>query len=81
MKCVEQDYIEIACLYHLRVKLRLKDDCCVAGVAKNTVYNGLRQECILIDTDEGSSSVPLDMIRTMQALVANPHFTLIQFSG
>ncbi|WP_166423108.1 Rho-binding antiterminator [Paraglaciecola sp. 20A4] len=80
MKCAQQDYIEIACLYHLPITLTLKDDQYVTGVAINTGYNALRQECVLIDTVDGNISITLDTIQTMHALVTNPHFTLVNFS-
>jgi len=79
MKCAEQDYIEIACLYKLRVELLTKNDSRIEGVARDTKYNAHKQECIVIETIKGLESVPLDTIMAMRALETNPHFTLLTF--
>ncbi|GAC04328.1 Rho-binding antiterminator [Paraglaciecola chathamensis] len=80
MKCAEQDYIEIACLYKMPIALTLDNSNKVEGVAKDTVYNEHKEECIVLDTADGELSITLNLIHSMQALKANPHFTLVKFT-
>ena len=80
MKCAEQDYIEIACLYKMPIALTLDNSNKVEGVAKDTVYNEHKEECIVLDTADGELSIALNLIHSMQALKANPHFTLVKFT-
>ncbi|AEE23599.1 MAG: Rho-binding antiterminator [Paraglaciecola chathamensis] len=80
MKCAEQDYIEIACLYKIPIVLTLDNSNKVEGVAKDTAYNEHKEECIVLDTADGELSIALNLIHSMQALKANPHFTLVKFT-
>lgn len=80
MKCAEQDYIEIACLYKMPIVLMLDNSDKVEGVAKDTAYNEHKEECIVLDTDGGELCIALILIHSMQALEANPHFTSIHFT-
>ncbi|QHJ10738.1 hypothetical protein FX988_00959 [Paraglaciecola mesophila] len=80
MKCAEQDYIEIACLYKMPIILTLRHGDNVKGVAKDTVYDKHKRECIVLESSTGELSVALTLIQSMQAQEANPHFSLIHFS-
>ncbi len=46
ISCNHYDYIEIACMHHLRIELILKNGDSVCGVATDTKRNALKQECI-----------------------------------
>ncbi|MGY0590039.1 MAG: Rho-binding antiterminator, partial [Paraglaciecola chathamensis] len=43
-------------------------------------YNEHKEECIVLDTADGELSITLNLIHSMQALKANPHFTLVKFT-
>lgn len=80
MKCAEQDYIELACLFNMPILLRLRDGSEIKGTAKDTSYNKQKQECIVLHSAEGECSIALNLIALMQAHHANPHFSEIRFS-
>lgn len=80
MKCAEQDYIELACLFNMPVLIRLQDGSEIKGTAKDTRYNKQKQECIVLHSVEGECSIALNSIVLMQAQQANPHFSEIRFS-
>ncbi len=80
MKCAEQDYVELACLFNMPVLIRLQDGSEIKGTAKNTNYNKQQQECIVLHSAEGDCSIALNLIVLMQAQYANPHFSEIKFS-
>ncbi len=79
MSCHQYDYIEIACLYHLPVLLVLSNGESIQGVAQDTLRNAAGQECLLLSVDHAKQTVVLDMIKTMQAQIKNPHFDQIEF--
>ena len=80
MKCAEQDYVELACLFNMPVLIRLQDGSEIKGTAKNTNYNKQKQECIVLHSAEGDCSIALNLIVLMQTQYANPHFSEIKFS-
>ncbi|MDX1757399.1 MAG: Rho-binding antiterminator [Marinobacter sp.] len=79
MNCDQQDYIEIACSFRLSVRLTLRNGEQLDGVAVDTLYNAQRQECVQLGTASGKRAVPLDSLKSMQALTENPHFRLLEF--
>lgn len=83
LSCDLHDYIEIACMYRLPLELELRDGQCVSGTAIDTCRNAEKQECIqlAVTEEEGRQRilVVLDELRTMRALVKNPHFDVVKF--
>lgn len=76
ISCARHDYLEIACMYKLAISLILKNGETLNGIAQNLIYNEFKQECILL---EDQSTIVLDHIAHMHALVENPHFKRIDF--
>ena len=84
ISCDLHDYIEIACMYRLPIELQLKDGETQQGTAMDIAKNANGEECLLLtDNQDGSSTesslVVLDQIKTMRALVSNPHFDVVNF--
>ncbi|MHC6530164.1 Rho-binding antiterminator [Vibrio sp. V39_P1S14PM300] len=80
MSCSQYDYIEIACLYHLPVRLKLLNGAIVEGTAVDTTYTTERKEAIVIATSSGHETLPTESLQSMQALAANPHFDQVTFT-
>lgn len=81
LSCQHYDYVEIACMYHFPIKLLLKSGSELTGVAIDTQRNESRDECLKLKTDDKSEQlVVLDTISTMQVLVENPHFKMVNFN-
>lgn len=79
LNCQIHDYVEIACLFRMLVRLAMKDSSSFEGEAQDVVLNDLRQECLLVKNDDGIHQLVLDEIQSMQALVKNQHFDLVEF--
>lgn len=84
ISCDKHDYIEIACLYRLEVKLFLKNGPVkngqiVQGVAFNTTYSKNREECVVLNTGKGNETIVLEQIASLEAVTKNPHFEKIDF--
>ncbi|MFT5719072.1 MAG: Rho-binding antiterminator [Oleiphilaceae bacterium] len=80
LACDKHDFIEIACMYQLKVVLKLKTGDEIIGIAQDTVLNGQRDECVkLLMADKKFEFITLMSISTMRALDQNPHFNFIQF--
>ena len=89
ISCQQYDYIEIACLYRLPIQLVLAGGEEITGKALNTAIKDGEEWLILsaqIDKhnemgENDTLELPLRKIRTMQALIENPHFDTIHFNG
>lgn len=79
ISCQQYDYIEIACLYKLPVKVCLADGSEIEGIAQDTVRNEGKQECMSLKTSAGLQIVVLDQLNTMEATRPNPHFERVHF--
>ena len=84
ISCDLHDYIEIACMYRLPIELQLKDDTTQQGTAMDIKKNAIGKECLLLADNHDNSStknrlVELDQIKTMRAMVSNPHFDVVNF--
>lgn len=80
LSCDLHDYIEIACLYRIEVELTLRDGRSICGTAMDTGRNAEKQECIVMtDEDKQRTYVVLEELRSMRALVKNPHFDVVEF--
>ena len=79
LNCHIHDYVEIACLYKIQIRLKLQTDDVIEGVAQDVVLNDLRQECLLLEAGEREVLVVLTEIQSMQAIVENSHFDEVVF--
>lgn len=79
LDCDLHDYLEIACLFHYRVHLALKDAPPVTGTAMTTWVTAEHQEKLKIHTDEGILDIPLLHLRKMEVLTKDARFKEILF--
>lgn len=79
ISCNDHDYIEIACMYRYPIRLTLRSDSIVDGIALDTQRNENKEECIKIDCDGSEKLVVLENISTIEVRVENPHFTKVSF--
>jgi len=78
--CDQHDFIEIACMYHLKVVLKLKTGNEVIGIAQDTILNDERDECVKVLKDNQTyEAIMLSHISTMRAVTSNPHFDYVNF--
>lgn len=77
ISCELHDYIEIACLYRMQVKLKLKNGQLYEGEATDIQLNGDGHECLLL-TDQASGG-QLTELKQMRASHENPHFVIVNF--
>jgi len=79
ISCHSHDYIEIACLYRLDIKLTLQDGSLQSGTAISTLTKN-RQEYLLMQSHDGEVAIALSKIKRMTALTDNPHFSLVDIA-
>lgn len=77
--CNQHDYIEIACTFHMQIQLTFNNGNQLIGIAKDTVYNKEREECMIVSTDNGDASIVLQELKSIKATEKNPHFDIIYF--
>ena len=80
ISCANHDYVEIACMYHFKVKLYLKNSRIVEGKALQTTYDENKEEGIILETEIGKQEIVLERVASMEAVRKNPHFDKINFS-
>ncbi|MGH1441693.1 MAG: Rho-binding antiterminator [Cellvibrionaceae bacterium] len=82
LPCDLHDYIEIACLYKIEVKLNLENNIGYTGIPITTGIDRTIGEYIefLSNNDEKKIKIPLSCLESMQAIKPNPHFGKINFS-
>ena len=80
ISCHQHDYIEVACLYRLHLRVTLADGGSVEGVARDT---GSRQgrEWLQLETGDGLRELDLAGVRRLEAVEDNPHFNCIDLDG
>ncbi|WP_260261088.1 Rho-binding antiterminator [Vibrio intestinalis] len=79
ISCSQYDYLEIACMYKLAIKLVLTDGSIVEGTAFDTGYNSDKQEVIVLKIANELTKIPTETLASITALTANPHFNHIDF--
>lgn len=90
INCNTYDYVEIACLYHLTVVAKLKDNREIVGTAittkialienANLAHEASKEECIVLKAQSGEMLfVVLTQIISLTCLQQNPHFKMINF--
>ena len=78
MTCDEYDYIEIACMFNLRITLHYAEKI-LKGIAKDTQRSPDGQEGMLLDVNNETQWAPLASLKAMTADTHNPHFTHVEF--
>jgi Rho-binding antiterminator len=79
ISCHRHDYIEIACLYRLRLRLRLRSGAAIEGVAVDTGSRKGR-EWMRVETEAGTRDLDLEDLKEIEATVDNPHFQRIELT-
>ncbi|MBH0058914.1 Rho-binding antiterminator [Pseudoalteromonas sp. SWXJZ94C] len=79
ISCNQYDYIEIACMHHLSIELKLKNGDGVCGVATDTKRNANKDECIVINVNGELQLIVLTTISVLKAREQNPYFQQVNF--
>jgi Rho-binding antiterminator len=79
ISCQLHDYIEIACVYRLKVKATLADDSSQQGTAVDTRTTADKKEYLVLETETGSQQVELEQLKTLKAIESTPHFDEVTF--
>lgn len=80
ISCSEYDYIEIVCMHSYPIKLTLKQNKVIEGIALDTQLNTCREECIKISINNIDTLVKLTDILKLEICVNNPHFKEVVFA-
>jgi Rho-binding antiterminator len=80
LKCDLHDYLEIACLFRVKVELTLKDNTRVVGMPITIKIDSERNECVVVMTDGQQTLVQTNSLSQMRALVVNHHFDVVEFA-
>ena len=82
LPCDLHDYLEIACLYKIKVKLIQKNNLNSVGTPVTTGVNKELGEYLIfqVKQEAEAKAIPLLSILSMQAISANPYFDKIIFS-
>jgi Rho-binding antiterminator len=81
ISCNAYDYIEIACMYRLHIRLIAHSGEVYDGVALDTTRTDDNQEAILLEQVHGAIKIPLVQVHYLEAITHNPHFTKVDISG
>ena len=76
--CTHHDYLEVACVAKIPVEITLTDSETVSGLPIDVLHED-GAERLVIRNQDGAARIRLDRIATMQALIDNPHFRLVDF--
>ena len=90
LQCDLHDYLEIACLYQIKVQIRQLDGSSVIGTPLTTKISPEKIEQLVLSSGNPSDSVaagqdsqqidlPVLDIVSMKALTVNPYFDRVQF--
>lgn len=80
IRCSDYDYIEIVCMYQYPIKMILKMGGLIEGIALDTTYNTMREECIKISVNGVDTNVVLSDVVALEVCVENPHFSSVSFA-
>lgn len=75
--CALHDNFELACLYHYRVKLDLRDNSSVEGKCINTEIHPDKSEWLVFKTQHQYTKIRLDFITRMYSLTPGSKFSVI----
>lgn len=80
ISCEQHDYLEIACMHNLLVKLTLKNGDVIEGSAVDTSYTSAKQECLTLLVNNEVQYILLTNMLSMQALENTSYFDVINFA-
>ncbi len=80
ISCDQYDFIEIACMYRMPVRLTLLSGDIVEGTALDTQRNNSKAECIKLESNGKEQLVELDNLVSMEACRDNLHFQRVRFN-
>ena len=83
IRCDLHDYLEIACLYAIKVELFCKDGQRIRAIPKTIKIQKPQGEVLVYQSLESlvEDSLSLSELAEMKALQANRHFDSVVFSG
>ena len=79
MDCDLHDYLEIACLFHYRVRLILTDQAPVDGIARTTLTESGSREYLRLDIGSEHRDIELHRIKQLEVLTPNARFSDVRF--
>ncbi|MBO9489094.1 Rho-binding antiterminator [Endozoicomonas sp. G2_1] len=81
LSCDLHDYLEIACMFNIPVVVTCINGDKYQGIPVTTFITSEKVECLKLKLENGDEllSIPLETLESMQALVSNPHFDLVNF--
>lgn len=80
ISCQAHDYIEIACMHRLRVRLYMLNGDLIEGLALDTTRTVENQEAILLEIDHDPIKIALIGIASMESITYNSHFSKVDIS-
>ncbi len=78
ISCEQHDFVEVACMYHYRLRLFLKNKLIIEGTAIDIVNCPEKQECLVIDNDS-RLQIELIQLASMEVLTPNAKFREVIF--
>jgi Rho-binding antiterminator len=78
ISCELHDYFEIACMYGYRLKLTLKDNKTIEGVALDLTATAEKREFLIIDNKE-VPKIELKQLSKMEVLTPGAKFSEVIF--
>ena len=79
ISCELHDYFEIVCLYHYRIKLTLKTQQVIEGIALDILTSADKREYLLIQTQEQQQTIELNQLSKMQVVTNHAKFKEVIF--
>lgn len=80
MSCDLHDYLEIACMYKIRVEMTLADGQKTTGIPLTTRVTSEKEELLVFQvSDKERIELPLLSLQKMTAMSNNPHFNTVGF--
>ena len=81
IRCERYDYIEIVCIRHYRLDIKLVSGEVISDVIANTTHIQNREEFLVVitnqDADKHEQKIRLDKIETMTVLNQNAEFKTV----
>lgn len=80
LDCAIVDNLEVACLYHYRLNLKMRDGSELQGIASDMKRNEQGVECLRLTAEDGQKDIELARIETISAVTDNPFFSKLDIS-
>lgn len=79
--CDLHDYLEIACLYHYKLKIELKDGTHIDATALTTRTDHQKQEFLEVRVRDEQQSIRLDQLEAVTPLDNGAKFGRVELNG